>query len=165
MLKTMKKRIFLALIGLAVLIAVLGSVKALQIRAMINQGKEFVPPPETVTSALVKADSWEKSLNAVGTLNAVQGVTVAAELVGKVVKISFEAGTPVKKGEILLRQDTSSEEAQLPGAVAQAALTRTNCKRADELYAKGLIARVDLDTALANADQAEALADNIQATI
>ncbi|MFI5295108.1 MAG: efflux RND transporter periplasmic adaptor subunit [Thermodesulfovibrionales bacterium] len=161
----MKKRIILTLIGLAVLIAVLGAVKALQIRAMIDQGKKFVPPPETVTSAVVKADSWETSLNAVGTLNAVQGVTVAAELAGKVVKISFEAGTPVTKGDILLRQDTSSEEAQLPGAVAQATLARTNLKRADQLFAKGIIARADLDNAVANAEQAEAQAENIRATI
>ena len=161
----MKKRILITLIGLAVLIAVLGSVKALQIRAMINQGKHFVPPPETVTSALVKADSWETSLNAVGTLNAVQGVTVAAELAGKVVKISFEAGTPVKKGDILLRQDTSSEEAQLPGVVAQANLARANCKRSDQLYAKGIIAKADLDSAVATAEQAEAQAENIRATI
>jgi len=161
----MKKRIIFILIGLVILIAILGGIKAMRIRAMIDQGKKFVPPPETVTSAAVKADSWETSLNAVGTLNAVQGVNLTAELVGKVVKISFDAGTSVKKGDILLRQDTSSEEAQLPGAVAQADLARANCKRADQLYAKGIIARADLDSAVATAEQAEAQADNIRATI
>ncbi len=161
----MKKRIILALIGLVILIAILGAVKALQIGAMIDQGKKFVPPPETVTSAVVKADSWETALTAVGTLNAVQGVTVAAELVGKVVKIAFEPGTSVKKGDILLRQDTSSEEAQLPGAVAQADLARTNLERAEQLFAKGIIARADLDNAVANAEQAQAQAENIRATI
>ena len=38
----MKKRILIALIGIAVLVAVLGAVKFLQIRAMIDQGKKFV---------------------------------------------------------------------------------------------------------------------------
>ena len=161
----MKKRIILAVAGLVILIAVLGAVKALQITAMIDHGKKFVPPPETVTSAVVKTDSWETSLTAVGTLNAVQGVTVAAELPGKVVKIAFEAGTAVKKGDVLLRQDTSSEEAQLPGAMAQVNLTRTNLERSKQLVARGMIARVDLDTAVANAEQALALADNIRATI
>ena len=85
----MKKRIILALIGLVILIVILGTIKALQIRAMVEQGKKFMPPPETVTSTIVKSDSWETALTAVGTLNAVQGVTVAAEIVGKVVDIEL----------------------------------------------------------------------------
>jgi membrane fusion protein (multidrug efflux system) len=110
-----KKRILLALAGLVILIVILGTIKALQIGAMIDQGKKFVPPPETVTFTAVKTDSWETALTAVGTLNAVQGVTVAAELPGKVVNITFEAGSAVRKGDVLIKQDTSSEEAQLPG--------------------------------------------------
>jgi membrane fusion protein (multidrug efflux system) len=110
---TMKKRIIFASAGLVILIAILGAVKALQIGKMIDQGKKFEPPPETVTSIVVKADSWETALTAVGTMNAVQGVTVSAELSGKVVKIAFEPGTQVQKGQVLLHQDISSEEAQL----------------------------------------------------
>ena len=75
-----------------ILIAVLAAIKALQIRAMIDQGKKFVPPPETVTSAVVKAESWETALTAVGSLTAVQGVTVAAELAGKVGRDRLRAG-------------------------------------------------------------------------
>ena len=161
----MKKRIIFTLIGLAILIAILAAIKAMQIRTMIDQGKKFVPPPETVTSVLVKADSWVTSLTSIGTLNAVQGVTVSAELAGKVVRITFEAGMSVKKGDVLLHQDTSSEEAQLPGAVAEVDLSRINLQRAEQLYAKGLIARVDLDNARANNKQTYAQAENIRATI
>ena len=161
----MKKRLILTLGGLALLIAILVTVKTLQIGAMIDQGKKFVPPPETVTAAAVSADSWETALTAVGTLSAVQGVTLAADLAGKVVEIAFEAGTPVKKGIILLRQDTSSEEAQLPGALAQVDLTRTNLERMSKLLAKNLISQSERDTALAAAEQAQAQADNIRATI
>jgi membrane fusion protein (multidrug efflux system) len=161
----MKKRLILTTIGLVILIAVLAAVKALQIGAMIDQGKMFVPPPETVTSSEVRADSWETTLTAVGTLNAVQGVTVSAELVGKVVKIAFEAGKPVRKGGILLRQDTSSEEAQLPGALAQVDLTRTNLERMNQLFAKNLISQAERDNAVASAEQAQAQAENIRATI
>jgi membrane fusion protein (multidrug efflux system) len=161
----MKKRFIFTIIGLVVLIAALGAVKALQIGAMIDQGKKFIPPPETVTSAVARTDSWETTLNSVGTLNAVQGVTVAAELAGKVVEISFEAGAPVKRGEVLVRQDTSSEQAQLPGALAQVDLTSTNLERMSELYAKNLISQVERDSAVANAEQAQAQADNIRATI
>lgn len=161
----MKRRVIFTLIGLVMLVAVLVAVKAMQIGAMIDQGKKFVPPAEAVTSAAVTADSWEASLTAVGTLNAVQGVTVAAEVPGKVVRISFEAGTPVRKGDILIRQDTSSEEAQLPGAVAQAELARANLERAQLLLTKEYISRADFDSAVANAAQAKAQVENLRVAI
>jgi membrane fusion protein (multidrug efflux system) len=161
----MKKRIFFAIIGLAVLIAVLATVKALQIGAMIDKGKKFVPPPETVTTVVAKADSWEAGLSAVGTLTAVQGVTVAAELAGKVVKIAFEPGTAVNKGELLVCQDTTSEEAQLPGAVAQANLARTVLARDVKLLEKQIISQSDYDTAVATHEQALAQVNTIRAAI
>ncbi len=161
----MKKRLIFTGVGLIILIGILVAVKALQIGAMVDQGKKFVPPPETVTSTAIRSESWETTLTAVGTLNAVQGVTVSAELPGKVVEVAFEAGRPVKKGGLLLRQDTSSEEAQLPGAVAQENLSRTNRERFDQLFAKNLISQAEHDNAVAAAEQAGALAENIRATI
>jgi membrane fusion protein (multidrug efflux system) len=161
----MKKILILTIIGVVILITVLVVVKGMQIGAMTSQAKNFVPPPEAVTSALVKADSWETNLTSVGTLNAFQGVTVSAELPGKVVGIHFEAGTTVTKGDILLRQDTSSEEAQLSGVLAQVNLSRINLDRANQLLAKELISRADRDNAVATADQAQAQAENLRATI
>jgi len=161
----MKKRMIFAILGLIVLIAVLAAIKAMQIGAMAAQGKKFVPPPETVTTAAVRSESWENALTAVGSLNAVQGVTVAAELAGKVVKIAFEPGTPVKKGDLLIRQDTTSEEAQLPGAAAQAALAWSVLERDGKMLPKKIISQVDYDTAVANYEQARAQANNISATI
>ncbi|MEI6213853.1 MAG: efflux RND transporter periplasmic adaptor subunit [Desulfuromonadales bacterium] len=161
----MKKTIIFSIIGIVALIAILGGIKALQIGKMIDNGKKFVPPPETVTSATVAPFSWESSLTAVGTLTAVQGVTIAAELPGKVVNIHFEPGTSVQKGQILLRQDISSEEAQLPGAVSQLTLANASLKRADKLFADGIISQSDHDTAVSNAAQSQALVDTIRATI
>ncbi|HTY20645.1 MAG TPA: efflux RND transporter periplasmic adaptor subunit [Geobacteraceae bacterium] len=161
----MKKRIILALLGLVIVIAVLAGIKAMQIGAMIDQGKKFVPPPETVTTARVRSDSWENALTAVGTLTAVQGVNISAELAAKVAQIAFESGTSVKKGVLLVRQDTSSEEAQLPGADAQVRLTRTVLDRDAKMLEKKIIAQSEYDTALANYDQACAQAANIRATI
>ncbi len=161
----MKKRIVFAILGLVILIGVLFAVKAMQINAMIDQGKKAVPPPETVTTAAVGADSWETALTAVGSLTAVQGVTVAAELPGKVVDIAFEAGAKVKKGDLLVRQDTSSEEAQLPGAVAQANQARTVLARDAEMLANQIISQADYDAAAAGHEQALAQANTIRATI
>jgi membrane fusion protein (multidrug efflux system) len=161
----MKKRILLVLLGVVVLIGVLSAVKALQIRAMVEQGKKAVPPPETVTTAAAKSESWETALAAVGSLAAVQGVTVAAELTGKVAEIAFQAGAKAAKGDLLVRQDTSSEEAQLPGAVAQAELARTNLARSAEMLKEQIISQADYDNAVAGQEQAVALVNTIRAAI
>jgi membrane fusion protein (multidrug efflux system) len=161
----MKKRIILAVIVLIIVIAVLAGIKAMQIGAMIDQGKKFVPPPETVTTAKVQSDSWENALTAVGTLTAVQGVDISAELAGKVAQIAFESGTSIKKGTLLIRQDTSSEEAQLPGADSQVRLTKTVLDRDAKLLDKKIIAQSEYDAALAGYDQARSQAANIRATI
>ena len=145
----MKKHLLWVPAGLALIIAILAGIKAMQIGAMIKQGKKFVPPPETVTATQVKTETWPADLTAVGTLTAVQGVTVAAELVGKVVKIGFEPGTAVKKGDLLVRQDISSEEAQLPGLTAQVKLARTELARDDKMLAEKIISQSDYDKAAA----------------
>lgn len=162
----MKKRIILVVvIGLVILIAILAAVKALQFRAMAEQQKKFVPPPETVTTAQVRAESWETDLTAVGSLTAVQGVTVAAELPGKVTRIAFEPGAPVKKGDLLISQDTSSEEAELPGAVARTDQARADLERAVRMREENIISQADYDRAVADYDQALAQANAIRATI
>lgn len=53
----MKKAIFFSILGLLIVAGVLAGIKTLQIRAMIAQGKQFVMPPEVVTSTVVKAES------------------------------------------------------------------------------------------------------------
>ncbi|UFS71943.1 efflux RND transporter periplasmic adaptor subunit [Geomonas sp. RF6] len=160
-----KKRILFTLLGLILVIAVLAGIKALQIGTMIDQGKKFVPPPETVTTAVVKGEEWESALTAVGSLTAVQGVTVAAEMAGKVVKIGFQPGQSIERGALLVSQDTSSEEAQLAAAVAQARLTRTTLERDNKMLAVKIISQADHDTAVAGHEQAVAQADNVRATI
>jgi len=143
----------------------LAASKALQIGAMVKHGKAFVPPPSTVNSAPVRDERWSQDLNTVGTLTAVQGITIAAELTGKVVQIAFEPGTLARKGDLLIRQDTSYEEAQLPGAVAAAKLAGINRVRAERMLADGIISETDRDSAVATSEQAEATANSIRATI
>lgn len=161
----MKKRIVFVAVGLVALVGALSAVKAKQIGAMIEQGKKFVPPPETVTTAAARPESWETALAAVGTLSAVQGVTIAAEVTGKVAAIAFESGARADKGDLLVRQDTGTEEAQLPGAEAQAKLARSVLARSAEMLAKQIISQADYDAAVAAADQATAQVEGIRAAI
>jgi len=161
----MKNRILFAILGLLIVIAVLAGVKFLQIRKMVDHGKKAVLPPDTVTTAAARPDTWETSLSAVGSLTAVQGVTVAAEMPAKVVEIAFAPGTKVKRGDLLIRQDTSVEEAQLPGAEAQVTLTESVLARDVEMLKDKIISQADYDAAVAGHRQAMAQVEILRATI
>ncbi|MEJ2155344.1 MAG: efflux RND transporter periplasmic adaptor subunit [Desulfobacteraceae bacterium] len=161
----MKKPIFFAVICLVVIIGLLAGIKGLQIGDMIAQGKQFVPPPETVTSAKATRTSWESLLTAVGSLDAVQGVTITAEVTGKVTKIAFEPGSKVAVGDLLVQQDVSAETAQLRSAEATAELARINFERAEKLLPEKVISQSDYDNNRSKLTQALAEVDNIKAVI
>jgi membrane fusion protein (multidrug efflux system) len=161
----MKKKILLAFVGVLVLAGALGGVKFLQINRMIAQGKEFAPPPAVVTTATVTSSQWEQRLTAVGSLEAVQGVTITAELTGKIAHIAFEPGVHVAEGDLLLQQDISSETAQLRADEATLALKKANHDRAKALLAQNVTTQATYDQALAEYEQARAAIDNIRAII
>lgn len=159
----MRKYIIRAVIGLVVLTGILSGIKALQISRMAAQGKD--PIPETVTTALAQMEMWEATLSSVGSLVAVQGVMVSAEMAGKVVRIAFEPGSMVKAGELLVQQDISSEEAQLRSAEASVSLTKVTFERARKLLAEGTYSQSEYDKADADYKQALAQVDNIRSLI
>ena len=161
----MKKKVILALMAVVLLLGTLGGVKFLQINRMIAQGKEFAPPPTVVTAAPVRADQWEQRLTAVGSLEAVQGVTVTAELNGKVARIDFEPGARVEAGDLLVQQDIASEKAQLRADEAALALKKANYERARELLDQRVVTRAAYDQALAEYKQAQAAIDNVRSVI
>jgi membrane fusion protein (multidrug efflux system) len=161
----MKRKLFVTVTGLVALIVVLAGAKALQIRALIKAGAEATVPAETVSAAEVRQESWESLLPAVGSVTAVQGVELRAELAGTVREISFDSGGTVSKGQLLVRLDTTIEEAQLRAAEARAELARLNLVRAKDLQAQGVIAQSDFDTTQAASQQSVGEADAIKAAI
>lgn len=156
------------LIGVALLIAgPLFLVKISQFKAMGEAGAAMMAamPPTVVTATAVKRDTWGSSLSAPGSIAAVQGVTVAAEIPGKVVRIAFEPGAAVKAGDVLLELDSTTELAQLRAAEASAALAKANLQRARELRQNNTNSPAELDAADAQAKQAEAQAEGIRTVI
>ncbi|HZI33599.1 MAG TPA: biotin/lipoyl-binding protein, partial [Candidatus Binatia bacterium] len=107
----MKKKFILGLLVVIIVAAGLGIIKFLQIRTIIAGASEMAPPPETVATTVVRTEKWRETLPAIGSVNAAQGVMVAPEIAGKVSEIAFESGATVNKGDLLVKLDTSSEEA------------------------------------------------------
>jgi membrane fusion protein (multidrug efflux system) len=161
----MVKRMVLMLTAAGAFIAVLGFVKFQQFQAAAGQAAAFQPPPDAVTTIVATKEEWESTLNAIGTVAAVRGVTVSADLPGVVDRIDFESGKFVRQGDVLVQLDTRQEQAQLAAAEAQLELARLNFQRAEGLVKDGAISRADYDLARAEQKQGEARVGEIRATI
>jgi membrane fusion protein (multidrug efflux system) len=161
----MKRKIVIVATVLLVIVGSLAGIKALQIRALIHANAEFAIPPETVSGAEVRQETWESTLDAVGSVAAVQGVELRAELAGTVREIAFESGATAEAGQLLVQLDTSSEQAQLRSAEAQAELARLNLERARELRAQGVISRSEQDSSEAASRQTIGAVDGVRAVI
>jgi membrane fusion protein (multidrug efflux system) len=161
----MAKRMFLMLMVVVALMATLAFVKFRQFQAMAAQFAAMQPPPEAVTTIVAERADWPNTLTAVGTVAAVQGVTVSADLPGIVNRISFDSGRRVKEGDVLVELDTRQEQAQLTAAEAELELARLTFERMKTLIAHDAVSRAEFDAAAAAEKQAEARIREIQATI
>jgi membrane fusion protein (multidrug efflux system) len=160
----MKKRLLFVVTGLVVLIAALGFFKYHQIQAAIKGGG-WNPPPEAVTTTVAVEAEWEGTMHAIGTATAVNGVMVSADLPGVVASIDFESGRPVKRGEVLVRLDTRTEQAQLASAIARRDLSRLDLQRVQRLREQNANSQADLGRSAAEAKQADAAVAELQAVI
>lgn len=160
----MKKRMAFMLAVMVAFIASIGAVKYFQIRDAMAHGS-FQPPPEAVTTVIAKVEPWERNLGVIGTVVAVNGVTVSADLPGLVEEIDFQSGQRVNKGDVLLRLDTKQERAQLAAADAQRDLSRVELKRAQGLLPSGIIPQSTHDQVSAEYKQSEAHVGEIRASI
>jgi len=161
----MRKRMIQTLTVLLVLVGGLGTVKFMQIKTAMAQGAAWQPPPEAVSTIVAKVENWPSSLGAIGSVAAVHGVTVSADLPGIVEKIEFESGRRVQAGDVLVRLDTSQEREQLASAEAQRDLTQLNLERSRQLLAKQVVSQAEFDRAEAEAKQAAAAVREIDARI
>jgi membrane fusion protein (multidrug efflux system) len=155
----------LTLMVLAGGVGVLGVVKVLQIQSAIAEASSFQMPPEAVTTVVAKQEQWPATLGAIGTVAAVRGVTVSADLPGVVESISFDSGRAIREGEVLVRLDSRQEKAQLAAAESQRDLLQLNLERARGLVQQGIVAQAELDRAAAEHAQAVARVGEIRATI
>jgi membrane fusion protein (multidrug efflux system) len=161
----MAKRMIVMLTVTVLFVAALGFVKFRQIQTAIGQAAAFQPPPEAVTTIVARQDPWPTTLSAIGTMAAVQGVTVSADLPGTVDRIGFDSGKPVREGEVLALLDTRQEQAQLAAAESQRDLARLNFDRMQGLLNERVISRAEFDRATAEDRQAIARVAEIRAAI
>ena len=161
----MAKRMIAMLVLMIALIGGLAFIKFRQFQAMAAQFAAMQPPPEAVTTIVAQREEWPATISSIGTVAAVQGVTVSADLPGIVDRIAFDSGKPVKEGDVLVQLDTRQEQAQLAAAEAQLELSRLTFQRMQGLVEQDAVSRAEYDTAAAAFKQAEARIREIHATI
>jgi membrane fusion protein (multidrug efflux system) len=105
----------------------------------------YTPPPVAVVAEAVREERWDRSIIAVGTLKAAQGVDIATEVAGTVKRVLFEPGQSVAKGDELLALDDTVEVATLKSLLAQRRLAEINFERDQRLLQNKAISRTDYD--------------------
>ena len=128
--------------------------------------------PVPVIAAVTSRADVPVYLDGVGTVRALNTVTVRAQVEGKLIEVAFKEGQDVKRGQVLARIDPTTYQAQLDQAVAKKAqdeATLANAKldleRYTRLVATNSVARQQLDTQKATVAQLEALVNVDQAAI
>ena len=161
--KPRRKGIVIAIALLVTICVFAFGIKALQIGKMMSTPQTM--PPTTVSSTSVKEEDWAPRLTAVGSVSAVQGAVVSAELAGVVSEINFENGGEAKKGEVLMKLDASQEEALLRSAEAEAQLAQTDLERSRDLAMKKVVSSAELDSAQSKFRRLNAVVDQVRSSI
>ncbi|HEX9756311.1 MAG TPA: efflux RND transporter periplasmic adaptor subunit [Nitrospiria bacterium] len=154
--------------GVIIVLLIAGGIvgiKVLQFKAMGVAASQMVIPPEPVNVTEVREEIWQPRISSVGTVKAVQGTVVSAEAEGIVRKITFEPGSVVKAGEVLVQLDVEIEKAELRAAEAAAELALISFQRAQDLMVTRSVSQTHFDSANNNLKQANAQLENIQAVI
>jgi multidrug efflux system membrane fusion protein len=169
------RRILPIAVGTAVVIAV-GAYVVLGEQAKQEQksrrARQFQDQAAPVLVARASTADVPVYLDAVGTIKALNTVTVRAQVGGQIVKIAFREGQDVKRGDVVAEIDPRTYQAQLDQAVAKKAQdeatlanARIDLDRYTKLAATNSGSKQQADTQKATVAQLEAQVQSDQAAI
>lgn len=138
-----------------------------------GQGKDQPPVPVTVVP--VVSQDVPVYLTALGTVQARNTVTVRPQVGGQLMKLNFQEGQEVKKGDVIAEIDPRTIQSQYDQSLAKlkqdqalSATAKNNLDRSQNLVSKGgqqYVSKQDLDNLKNSLDQAVATANADQAAI
>lgn len=152
----MRKRMIIMIAALALVLGGVFGFKGFQSYMLGQMMAEKEPPPATVAAVKPERSTWQRSLELTGQLRAAQQVAVTTERAGIVRDITFDSGTTVSEGELLVALDIRTDEAELAALEADARLAEITMERERELRQQDLNSQADLDRAEAEYDRARA---------
>lgn len=159
------KSLLISIASILGIVLLLGGVKALQIFSMVQAGENTPAPSETVSTFTAELQAWPNSYTAVGTVEASEGINITAEVAGKVKRIAFASGDYVKKGTVLIEQESVNERAQLSAAEARLNWAKSNLERLTQLRKMNTVSQSDLDAGVQQMQSAQGDVDDLKATL
>lgn len=163
--RPMRKRMIVMLVLTAVVLgAVFGfeAFKAVMIRKFLAT---LSNPPQTVSTMVAASTEWRSQIEAVGSVRAVNGANLSAQVAGTVAALHFESGADINKGDPLLELESADDVAHLAALKATAALARINYERDLTLVKSNAVSQQTVDTDESNMKNAQALVDQQQALV
>lgn len=161
----MIKRFVIAIILLAVVGGGLIGFNLFRDRMIAQIFANLPVQPLVVETTAAEAVTWQPSLGAIGTVNAIRGVDLTVEAPGILREVLFEPNTQVAAGQLLVRLDDVVQRADLEAARAQLELERANLTRQQELQNRGVTTNATLDTVQAAFRAAEAQVARAEAVV
>lgn len=135
-------------------------------------GRGMGAPPVPVSAAAAEVRDLPVVLDALGTVQAYNTITVVPQVAGRITEIGFREGQEVREGDVLVRIDPRAYQAALDQAVAtkaqreaQLANARLDLQRYQQLVRANGASQQQLDTQRATVAQLEAQLNFDQATI
>jgi len=122
-------------------------------------------PAEAVTVATATSREHRRTSTSIGTVLALQSVTLRNELPGTVRHVALTPGAVVEPGQVLVALDVSVEKAELAALKAQAALAETNLQRMKRLVRNNAAPVAEEERAIAERDVALAQIERVEAII
>ena len=161
----MKKWTFVMLL---IALALFGSVISWNLykQKMIAEFMANRPEAEfPVTVVDTKTSDWIPTIQAIGFIEPNQGVNIANEVAGKIDSITFDSGTKVKKGQLLVSLDSDVERANLKSSQAKLNAAKSKFLRYEALYKKNAVSKEALDESEASYSSLLADIESQKATI
>jgi membrane fusion protein (multidrug efflux system) len=133
---------------------------------MMNQFFDNMPmPPIVITATEAQEQTWAATIEAVGTVTAVNGIAVSAEVAGVVQSIRFQSGERTAAGTVLVTLDSVMDQAELRTLEAQRDLAETELARGRELFGSEVMAKSQFDKLESEAAQAAARVETQRALL
>ncbi len=149
-------RMIIMLVIAAVLIGAVTWFHLFKDRMIGNYMKSMANPTQTVSTAKATLETWQPTVQALGTLRASQQASLSTPVGALVTAIRFDSGQHVRAGQELVALDPAPLQAQLHQLQAQLQLAQLNLKRDRAQLAVQAVSQavVDTDEATVQADQA-----------
>ena len=161
----MTKRMVIMLIGVAVILGGVFGYGTFYNRMVAKFMASRGIPPQTVSTIKADISEWQPEMRAVGTLRAVRGADLSAQVSGIVSEVHFESGSEVAEGALLVKLMDADDVAKLNALKATAALAKITYDRDTQQFKSQTISKQALDTDEQNLRNAEAQVAQQQALV